>query len=485
MIRNVVVEAVACVAACLCLMSAEQRAAPQSSASSSQRLNLISIVTDDQSTWSIGAYGNRDARTPHIDRLAREGARFVNSFVVTPVCSPSRASSLTGRYGRDAGITDWISPSEAADGAGLPAQATTWTQILKQNGYATALIGKWHLGEQPQYHPSRFGIDHFFGFLEGGNTPMDPLLEVEGRRQKLKGSLPDVLVDDALRFVEQNRAAPFALLLHFRAPHRPYGPVPAEDQAAVKDLDPAVPSFPRVEEAQVKQFTREYFASVHSVDRNIGRLRTRLEELGLMDRTIVMFASDNGYMIGHHGLHSKGNASWMLDGVRGPTRPNMFEESIRVPLIVRWPGAVKPGMEVVEPVTNLDTFPSVLGMLGVTPPAGLPVDGADYSPLLRGVSAPWRETIFGEYDLHHEAMDFMRMVRTPQWKLVRHYHSTMFDELYDLTADPRETQNLYNDLAHRAIRDGLQARLDDWMKRRKDPVLTGDYISQLMRKRVR
>lgn len=458
-------------------------AATQRSESPPARMNLVAIVTDDQGEWSIGAYGNRDARTPNIDRLAREGARFVNSFVVTPVCSPSRASYLTGRYGSDLGITDWISPAENTAGVGLSAQVPTWTQVLKQNGYATALVGKWHLGEQPQYHPTRFGIDHFFGFLAGGNSPMNPVLEVAGRQQKLEGSLPDLLVDDAVRFIEENRGRPFALLVHFRAPHQPYGPVPSPDRDAVNTIDPAVPSFPGIDESQVKQFTREYYASIHSVDRNIGRLTSRLGQLGMIDRTILMFASDNGYMIGHHGLHSKGNASWMLDGVRGPTRPNMFEESIRVPLVVRWPGVVRPGMEIREPVTNLDVFPSVLGMLGIAPPGNPSPDSADYSPLLRGVSIKWRDTVFGEYDLHHEAMDFMRMVRTPHWKLVRHYQSTLFNELYDLTADPHESRNLYNDPAHRAVRDRLQAELDGWMRKRNDPLLTGRDVWQLLRRR--
>lgn len=465
----------------VCLMSSAT--AIQRGAGPARPLNIISIVTDDQGEWTLGSYGNRDARTPNIDRLAREGARFVNSFVVTPVCSPSRASFLTGLYGSDVGITDWISPGEAADGVGLDARVPTWTQVLKANGYATALLGKWHLGEQAPYHPTRFGIDHFFGFLGGSNTPMDPVLEVAGRQQQLRGSLPDLLVDDALAFVEENKERPFALLIHFRAPHWPYVPVPPEDLNAVKDLDLRVPAYPRVDEAQVKQLTRDYYASVHSIDRNVGRLRTGLEKLGLLDRTILIFTSDNGYMIGHHGLHRKGNAFWMLDAAHGPTRPNMFEESLRVPLIVRWPGVVKPGMEVTEPVTNLDTFASVLGMLGVTGPK-IAGEGADYSPLLRGVATPWRSTIFGEYDLHHEAMDFMRMVRTPQWKLVRHYHSTLFDELYDLTGDPGETKNLFNDRAHRSTRDRLQAQLDEWMRTRKDPVLNPDYISQLMRRRT-
>lgn len=188
--------------------------------------NIISIVTDDQAHWSIGAYGNREARTPNIDRLAREGALFTNAFTVTPVCSPSRASYLTGLYGTQLGIVDWISPLEARGGLGLPAGATTWPAVLQRNGYVTALVGKWHLGELPQFHPTRRGFHHFFGFLDGPSQPMNPVLEVNGKSQQFTGSLPDILTDDAMKFIEENRQRPFALLLHYRAPHLPYGPVP-------------------------------------------------------------------------------------------------------------------------------------------------------------------------------------------------------------------------------------------------------------------
>src|SRR5438093_9374532 len=141
-----------------------QNRQPQTRAS---QLNLISIVTDDQARWSVGAYGNRESRTPNMDRLAREGALFTNAFVATPVCSPSRAAFLTGKYGTQVGITDYITPLEARAGIGLPSATTTWPEVLQQHGYRTALFGKWHLGEQPQFHPHRHGFDYFFGSLAG------------------------------------------------------------------------------------------------------------------------------------------------------------------------------------------------------------------------------------------------------------------------------------------------------------------------------
>jgi uncharacterized sulfatase len=440
-------------------------------AAAPERLNIISIVTDDQARWSVGAYGNREARTPNMDRLAREGARFLNAFVPTPVCSPSRASFLTGLYGTQVGITDWIAPVEANAGLGLSPRTTTWPEVLRQHGYRTALIGKWHLGMQPPFHPTRHGLEHFFGFLGGGNRPMDPTLEVNGREVLLKGPLPDLLVDDAVRFVEINRARPFAMLLHFRAPHLPYGPVPQEDAAPFRDLDPTVPTAQGVDSAQIKRWTRDYHASIHSVDRNIGRLLAKLDELDLSRNTIVLFTSDHGYMIGHHGLNTKGNAQWIAGGVAGPKRPNMFEESIRVPLIVRWPGVVRSGMEIAEPVSNIDTFASVLGMLDLRPPEGVKQEGMDLSPLLRGRKVPWRDTIFGQYDLHNGGLAYMRMIRTHDWKLVRHHRVNGLDELYHLAEDPGETRNLYGRAEHRKVREELQARLTSWQRSIDDPLL--------------
>ncbi len=440
-------------------------------AQQSERYNLISIVTDDQARWSIGAYGNREARTPQMDRLAREGAKFLNAFVATPVCSPSRVAFMTGLYGTQVNITDYIAPNEDAAGLGLPATATTWPEVLQRNGYRTALLGKWHLGSQPQFHPTKRGFDHFYGFLGGGNTPMNPTLEVNGKETKLQGSLPDLLTDEALRFVEANRARLFALSLHFRAPHLPYAPVPEADSEPFKALDPTIPDFKGLDVAQTKRFYREYYASIHSVDRNLGRLLDELDKLDLTRKTIVLFTSDHGYNIGQHGIHTKGNGYWMLGGGNGPTRPNMWDTSLAIPLIVRWPGVVKPGSEISEMVVNLDTFASVLGMLGLRMPRGVRQEGRDFAPLLRRQKIEWRSEIFGQYDLHNGGLAFMRMIRTSDWKLVRHHHANQLDELYDLKNDPGETRNLYGNANQGAVRDAMQRQLTAWQQSINDPLL--------------
>lgn len=422
--------------------------------------NIVFLYTDDQARWAVGAYGNREVRTPNLDRLAREGAIFRNAFTVTPVCSPSRASMFAGRYPTQLGIADWINPRTEPD-LGLRPSTILWPELLKAHGYATALVGKWHLGTRPEFHPTRQGFDRFFGFLDGGNRPIDPRLEVEGTVRDLKGSLPDLLVDEGIRFVDSSRDRPFLLSIHFRAPHAPYGPVPDADSAPFRDLDPIIPGVPGLPRERVKTLTREYYASVHSVDRNVGRLLARLAELGVMDSTYVIHTSDHGYMIGHHGLWHKGNAAWLVEGKKGH-RPNMFDDSIRVPLLVRGPG-IAPGTEIDRVVSNLDHFPTVLDLVGLGVPENLRLEGRSFAPLLRGENVEWDDTLIGQYDMHHYQTDSMRMVRTPEWKLVLH-GLTGPVEFYHLSGDPGETRDLGRSADHQEVRSRLRTRLFDRLR---------------------
>ena len=288
----------------------------QSRTNPTPRPNVIFLYTDDQAQWAVGAYGNREIKTPNLDRLAARGAIFRNAFTVTPVCSPSRAALLTSRYPSELGIADWIDPRKEPD-LGLAPSAITWPELLKAFGYATMLAGKWHLGTRDEFHPTRQGFDRFFGFRDGSNQPVNPRLEIDGRVQELRGSLPDLLVDEGLGFIDAHRQGPFLLSIHFRAPHTPYGPVPEQDSAAYGTLDPTIPDVPGLPRERVKQLYREYYASVTSVDRNVGRLLAKLEEWRLAERTAVIFTSDHGYMIGQHGLWHKGNAAWLVEGKTG------------------------------------------------------------------------------------------------------------------------------------------------------------------------
>lgn len=445
-------------------------------AKQSSKTNLVAIVTDDQGRWAMGAYGNREVKTPNMDRIGREGATFTNAFVNTPVCSPSRATYFSGRYPTELGITDWIAPNQAAEGLGL--DAPTWPQVLQKHGYKTGLVGKWHLGDRPKFHPTKLGFHHFMGFLGGGNRPIDPTLEVDGKEQKLKGPLPDILTDDAIRFVESNRDQPFALCLHYRAPHTPYLPVPPEDSKPFDDLDPQIPHVRGLVEKQIKQQHRAYYSSIHSVDRNIGRLLDRLDELKLTENTLVIFTSDHGYNLGRHGVSTKGNGHWMAGGVNGPKRPNMWDTSVRVPLVVRWPGVIEPGGTIDDHVAAVDMYRSVLGALKVPIPENVPVHGVDWSPLLRGEKLPPRGPVFGQYDLHNSGLAYLRMIRTPQYKYIKHFRADFMDELYDLEADPGETRNLLgrrSRSAHAETAKKLGKQLNAWQQSINDPILKTAY----------
>ena len=440
-------------------------------ASAGGRPNLLFIVTDDQAHWSLGSYGNADARTPHLDRLAREGVRFSRVFTPSPVCSPSRATMLSGRYGTEVGITDWINPQENEAGVGLPPRLTTWAEALQRAGYRTGLVGKWHLGSRPEFHPTRHGYGSFYGFLGGGTQPMNPRIDVDGESLTVPGAEPDVMTDAALAFLRARDDRPFALSLHFRAPHTPYGPVPEHDLAPFRDAQVSIPVFPGLDAAQVRQWTREYYASIHSVDRNIARLLEALETSGLIDRTVVIFTSDHGYNIGHHGLHTKGNGTWIAGGVNGPTMPNMYEESLRPPLIVRGPG-IGGGRVVDSLVSFEDVYPTVLSLAGVPLPADAPRHGRDITPLLRDTApVDWRDAVFGQYDIHHYAIAHLRMIRTDRWKLVRSYGTTTKDQLFDLEGDPGERKNLWNVPDQRERRRELERRLRTWMATYDDPLL--------------
>lgn len=453
-------------------------AIPSVAAAEAPRLNIISIVTDDQAAWSLGCYGNKESITPNMDRLAKEGVRFENAFTVTPVCSPSRVTFMTGKYGAQLGVTDWIAPNEAKAGLGLKKDTVTWPRVLQGAGYATALIGKWHLGEKAEAHPKAQGFDHFYGFLGGGTSPMNPTYDFPGGPKVVKGYGADLLTDEAIRWLGENKAKTFALSLHFREPHTAYAPVPEEDSRPFANLDPTIPESKGGDVQQIKKWTREYYAAIHSVDRNLGRLFAWLEKEGLWDKTIIQFTSDHGYNIGHHGIHTKGNGFWVAGGVNGPKRPNMWDTSLRIPLLVRWPGVTKPGTVIQQQVLNLDNFSSLLGMAGVTPPREWKVEGENFAPLLRGEPVTWRSDWFGQYDLHNSGLAYMRMIRTDEWKYVRHFHANLMDELYNLKSDPGETRNLLIGAGRRAKApniakkvEQLDVRLEEWMKRVNDPVL--------------
>ena len=446
------------------------------------RPNIVFILTDDQGPWALGRSGNAQAHTPNMDRLFDSGAYFTNSFVVTPVCSPSRVATAASRYGTEMGITDYINQRKEPD-LGLDPDVVTWPELIQKAGYKTGLIGKWHLGVPERYHPTRNGFDEFIGFLEGATQTKDPMLEVHGEKKKLKGLTVDLLTDFAIEFLNKHKSDPFLLCLHHRAPHTRYLPVSDEDWAHYKDKDIVVPDagYEDFDKEFATKMMRQYLASCTSIDRNLGRLLKALDDLKLSDNTIVVFTSDHGYNIGHHGVWHKGNASWMLkstlkmkyNDVRRQ-RPNMFDTSIRVPTAIRWPGVTQPGTVIEETTSNLDWFPTFCKIAGVELPEDLTIRGRDISPLLKGQKVEWDNDLYCEFSQHHYTTTHLRAYRTPQWKLVRDFLNPGKDELYHLEADPDEAKNLIDSTDPKvlAVKKDLNQKLAAKMWEIKDPVVT-------------
>lgn len=450
-------------------------------AGAAERPNVLFIFCDDLAPWALGVAGHPHAKTPHLDKLFRDGAYLVNSFTVTPVCSPSRAALVTSRYGSEVGITDYIQPEREPD-LGLDPKHVIWPQVFSSGGYRTALIGKWHLGTRDEFHPTKFGYQHFMGFRGGGNTPMNPTLEIAGKTTPLTGCLADIVTDEAIAVVGRDDPRPFLISLHFREPHRPYVPTTEEDWALFRDLDPKIPNpdYPKLDVAAVKKATREYLASVHSIDRNVGRLLAELDRRKLADKTVVIFTSDHGYNIGHNGVWHKGNGHWLLTepppgttNVPKGMRPNMYDNSLRVPAAIRWPGVIRPGTVVKETLTILDWYPTLAAIAGLELPKGGVIRGRNFVPLLKGAKIGWDNDLYAEYSVHHNAKTHMRAWRTPEWKLVRDFLNAGRDELYNLKDDPAETTNLITSETPvaRAAAEALHEKIIARMNEIDDPVL--------------
>ncbi|MEM9986302.1 MAG: sulfatase-like hydrolase/transferase, partial [Bacteroidota bacterium] len=331
----------------------------------SERPNILFILSDDQAPWALGASGNADAHTPNLDELAKQGAYLVNAYVTTPVCSPSRASIMTSRYASELAILDFIphpghrlyDPDYAP---GLAPESITFAEILQQAGYTTGLVGKWHLGDWTRdesniYHPTKHGFSQFMGLTGGGTSAVDPTLEKDGISQAFKGLTSDILADQAIDFIEKNLASPFLLCYHTRAPHAPWLPVSEADWENFRDMTPILPNpqYPDLNLPKLREELRQYYASVSALDRNVGRVMDALVKNGLMENTIVIFFSDHGYNFGHHGIKHKGNGIWMTYHLPAPTpniqakyRPNLYENSLKVPAMVVWPPVVKKGLRI-------------------------------------------------------------------------------------------------------------------------------------------
>lgn len=416
--------------------------------------NFVFILADDLGWTDLGCFGSTFYQTPNIDRLAREGMRFTNAYAACPVCSPTRASILTGKYPARLHLTDWI-PGRIPPGLKmrppdwtprLPLSETTLAETLKPAGYTSASVGKWHLGDE-QYYPEKQGFDLNFGGCHLGATPryFYPYKIPNIRTGKAGEYLTDRLADEALSFLDNAKSRPFLLYLSHYAVHTP---LEAKPEMAARYRG-------RVRPGQSHSHP-EYAAMIESVDQSVGRVLQKLDELNLANDTVVFFTSANGGVVGRRHITSN-------EPLR-EEKATLYEGGIRVPLIVRWPGAAKPGTVSETPVSSVDFFPTMVEMSGAMALAG-PVDGVSLVPVLKGGSAPERALYwhYPHYNFHQPLIPTRPCgaVRKGGYKLIEFYEDN-HTELYNLREDIGERRNLTRSQADKASE--LRRDLEAWRK---------------------
>jgi len=415
--------------------------APAPAAAAGARPNVILIITDDQGYGDLGLTGNPVLETPHLDALARAGASMQH-FYVSTVCSPTRASLMTGRYNYRTRVVDTFKGRSMME----PAE-TTLPELLRAAGYATGIFGKWHLGDNYPMRPTDQGFEEALIIRGGGlgqpSDPIenkrrytDPIVFHNNQRMQAKGFCTDVFFDGAWAFIDEARRTGRSFFAHIalNAPHDPLHDVPPAlyEKYKAKDLSPVL-----VKSGNNADTIARVYAMVENIDQNVGRLMIRLRELGLLENTVVIFMSDNG----PSGARFNG-------GLRG-SKGDHYEGGIRTPFFVQWPGKIKPGTAPREIAAHIDVMPTLLEATGVPPPPDLKFDGRSILPLLQGRAIHWPDrSLVWQYHRGEQPIEGHNLaVRTQRWKLVRPTGRAdqpveAAFELYDLEADPGERTNL-------------------------------------------
>jgi len=440
--------------------------------------NIVFILADDMGQWAAGAYGNKEVITPNIDKLASEGIRFDNAFCNTPVCSASRTSYFTGRLPSQHGVHDWISGGNGCDGHGIDYthEEVAYTDVLAQHGYTCGISGKYHLGDQPV---AQHSFKHWFVHQSGGGSYINPPLVKDFKCVTIQGYISDIITDDAIEYISQqaSTSTPFYASIHYTAPHSPYtgkdGQADSEHPKEIVDMY-ANCSFKFMPQETLNPYGKHtggltrhclgnrqcqlgYYAAVTAMDKNIGRILQALEDNKIDQDTLVVFASDHGFNAGQHGLWGKGNAAYPL---------NMFDTSLKIPMIFRHKGTIKPRVETAN-VQVIDIAPTLLQYSGnFSLPSHTNVAGESFSNLLltKNPSKPNAiRPIFGEYGqtryARMENKKFVTRLTGPQ-------------ELYDLNQDPNETNNLA-DFSHMSDIFTMDQALKDWFSFYEDPFISG------------
>ncbi len=447
------------------------------------RPNVLFVLADDQGCWAMGCAGNPEVHTPNLDRVAAMGMRFENFFCASPVCSPARASILTGRIPSQHGVHDWIRKGnligEKTPGLGWGDDREieylqgmlAYTDVLAANGYVCGISGKWHLGDSlsPQ---KEFSYWHLFPY--GGGSYYNGYFIRDGRIERDTRYLTDVITEGGLQFLDAQAGhdSPFYLSVHYTAPHSPWdrGEHPEDLVGLYKDCPfescPEVPgghpwqinSAPRGTGERRRELLSGYYGAISGLDRGVGQLLDKLEDMGVLENTLVIFTSDNGMNMGHHGIWGKGN---------GTFPQNMYDTSVKVPMLMCRPGHLPQNVVEERLLSHYDILPTLLNYLGLANPVADALPGQTFAPLLNGEALTERENvvIFDEYGP-------VRMIRTRAWKYVQRYPYGP-NELYDLVNDPGETRNLIDAPEQQTRATELERELEAWFVRYVDPNLDG------------
>ncbi len=401
--------------------------------------NFVIIITDDQGWGDISLHGNTNLNTPNIDALAQNGAQFTN-FYVQPVCSPTRADLLTGRYHTRMGVHD---TSEGGERMNL--DETTFADIFKEAGYATAAFGKWHNGMQYPYHPNGRGFDEFYGFCSGHwGDYFSPPLEHNGKIVQGEGYVPDDITGRAIEFMESNRNKPFLVYIAQITPHTPMQ-VPDRWYDRFEGFEPEMTTDERYTEDI--PFTRAALAMCENIDWNVGRVTDALKELGLEENTVIIFLNDNG----------PNSRRWNggMKGIKGSTD----EGGVRSPLFIQWKTDIKPKTVIEEVAGAIDILPTIAAMAGLEYSTNHPLDGKNLLPLMNGDPDSWEERYIYAYWNGNVS------VRSQRYRLDNQ------GRLFDITED----RGQINDISDKepAVREGMARRAARWKKETLEGVGTG------------
>jgi arylsulfatase A-like enzyme len=401
--------------------------------------NVVLIMMDDMGYGDLASYGATDVRTPNTDRLARDGVRLTDAYANGQVCSPTRAALISGRYPQRFGIERALTNALADSAIGLPVTGTSLPALLKHNGYATGLVGKWHLGFRGDFSPLAHGFDEFFGFLAGAHDYYLGTVFHDTTRVPLDRYLTDEITDRALSFIERHRGRPFFLEVAYNAVHWPFQPPdtpPTDEERRAGRQLPPMPgdTLPVMRPTYVRMLER--------ADEGVGKILAALEKRGLARNTLIIFTNDNG------GERLSRNAP--LSNRKG----SLWEGGIRVPLILRWPGVLPAGKTSGQVALTMDLTASILAATGTKPPSTYRPDGMDILPVLRGQASVMDRQVFWRV---RRPIRPTAAIRSGRWKLLIEGDSA---HLFDLEADPGERTDRALDHPDRVT--ALRRLLTDW-----------------------